>query len=235
MAFFGKIIRFVPETWLVTGANRGIGLEFARQLAARGDSVVATVRDPERAGDLQGLPVRVERLDVSDSQSVAGLSGALDGLAIDALIHNAGIGTAGPGLAGLTREELERNFAVNSIGPVLLTQALLPHLRAGQRKLVAAISSGLASLEGNSGGGWYAYRGAKVALNMFVRTMAAELKREGFTFVLLDPGWVRTEMGGPDAPTSTDESVRAMLKVLDTLSPTDMGSFLNRRGKRVPW
>jgi NAD(P)-dependent dehydrogenase (short-subunit alcohol dehydrogenase family) len=225
----------VAGTWLVTGANRGIGLEFARQLAGHGESVVATARNPNGAAELNRLGVRVECLDVTDEGSVAALARSLEGVALNVLIHSAGIGLAGPGLEGLEKEELERNFAANSIGPVLVTRALLPNLRAGERKLLVALSSGLASLEGNAGGGWYAYRAAKAALNMFFRTMAAELKREGFTCVLLDPGWVRTRMGGAGAPTTPEESVRAMLKVLDTLSPADTGKFLNRRGKSVPW
>ncbi len=220
---------------VVTGASRGIGLEFARQLAERGERVIATARKPEKATALVGLPLRVEPLDVSDAGSVSEFARRLEGTPVDVLIHNAGIGSAGPGIEGLDMEEIERYFSVNSVGPLRITQALLPNLRAGARKLIVGISSGLASLERNNDGGWYGYRAAKAALNMFLRTLAAELRSEGFLCVLLDPGWVRTDMGGPGAPTSPKQSVRAMLKVMDRLSPSENGRFFNSRGKEVSW
>ena len=225
----------MSSTALVTGANRGIGLELARQLSGRGDSVIATARDPESARELSALPVRVERLDVSEQKSVSDLALRLRGSALDLLIHNAGIGSAGPGLEGLEKEDLERYFAVNSIGPVILTHELLPNLRAGRGKKIVGISSGLGSLEGNTSGGWYGYRAAKAALNMFIRTMAAELRPEGFICVLMDPGWVRTDMGGAGAPTTPQESAGRMLKTMDRLSPSDTGRFLTSRGRDEPW
>lgn len=225
----------MSHSYVVTGGNRGIGLEFARQLAERGERVIATARKPEKATALRGLPVRVEPLDVSDPGSVSEFARRLDGAPVDVLIHNAGIGAAGPGIERLDMDEMERYFSVNTIGPLRVTQALLPNLRAGARKLIVGISSGLGSLEGNTGGGWYGYRAAKAALNMFVRTLAQELRREGFICVLLDPGWVKTNMGGPGAPTPPEQSVRGMLKVMDGLSPFESGGFFNSRGRQVPW
>jgi len=225
----------VSHSYVVTGGNRGIGLEFARQLAERGERVIATAREPEKVTALRDLPVRIEPLDVSDPGSVSEFARRLDGAPVDVLIHNAGIGAAGPGIERLDMDEMERYFSVNTIGPLRVTQALLPNLRAGARKLIVGISSGLASLEGNTGGGWYGYRAAKAALNMFVRTLAQELRREGFICVLLDPGWVKTDMGGLGAPTPPEQSVRAMLKVMDRLSPSESGRFFNSRGKEVSW
>ncbi len=225
----------MSHSYVVTGGNRGIGLEFARQLAERGERVIATARKPEKATALRGLPVRVEPLDVSDAGSVSEFARRLGGMPVDVLIHNAGIGAAGPGIERLDMDEMERYFSVNTIGPLRVTQALLPNLRAGARKLIVGISSGLGSLEGNTGGGWYGYRAAKAALNMFVRTLAQELRREGFICVLLDPGWVKTNMGGPGAPTPPEQSVRGMLKVMDGLSPFESGGFFNSRGKEVSW
>jgi len=225
----------VSHSYVVTGGNRGIGLEFARQLAERGERVIATAREPEKVTALRDLPVRVEPLDVSDPGSVSEFARRLDGAPVDVLIHNAGIGAAGPGIERLDMDEMERYFSVNTIGPLRVTQALLPNLRAGARKLIVGISSGLGSLEGNTGGGWYGYRAAKAALNMFVRTLAQELRREGFICVLLDPGWVKTNMGGPGAPTPPEQSVRGMLKVMDGLSAFESGGFFNSRGKEVSW
>jgi NAD(P)-dependent dehydrogenase (short-subunit alcohol dehydrogenase family) len=224
-----------PLTFLVTGANRGIGLAFAKQLSQRGDRVIATARQPEKARELGELSVRVEPLDVSDEESVARLAHRLDGERVDVLVNNAGIGEAGPGIARLKMEDLERAFRVNAIGPLDVTRALLPNLRAGRRRLVVSLSSGLGSVSGNREGGWYAYRAAKAALNQLTRTMAAELRNEGFTFVVMSPGWVRTDMGGAGAPLSADDSVAAMLRVIDRLSPSDTGRFLDQKGRAVEW
>jgi NAD(P)-dependent dehydrogenase (short-subunit alcohol dehydrogenase family) len=225
----------MAQTCLVTGANRGIGLELARQLAARGDTVVGTARDPEAAAELRGIGARVEELDASSGKSVAALARRLKGLPIDRLIHNAAIGVAGPAAAEVDPEEIEAHLRVNAIGPFRLTQALLPNLRAGEGRLVVGISSGLGSIEENTTGGWVAYRASKTALHQLMRTFAAELSAEGLVFVLLSPGWVRTGMGGQDAPLSPEQSVRAMLKVVDRLGPKDSGRFFSERGRRIPW
>ena len=204
-------------TWLVTGANRGLGLEFARQLAGRGDRVIATARRPGDARDLARLDVRVETLDVSDASSITTLARSLDGVPIDVLVLNAAIGGPDGGIATLRMEDVARAFAVNSIGPLAVTQALLPNLRAGRRRCIAGLSSGLGSISRNTDGGWYAYRASKTALNQLVRTLAEELGREDFICVVVCPGWVRTDMGGPEAPITPEESVSALLRVLDGL------------------
>ena len=225
----------MPKTCLVTGANRGIGLEFARQLSARGDEVIGTARDPAKAGELRSLRVSVEALDIASASSVTTFARRLDGRSVDLLVNNAAIGEASVEAARVSVEELERYFRTNAIGPFHVTQSLLPNLRAGKRKLVVSLSSGLGSIEGNREGGWVAYRASKAALHQLHRTLAAELSGEGMIFVLLSPGWVRTRMGGPQAPLTPEESVRAMLKVIDRLSPRDNGKFYDQRGKEVPW
>jgi NAD(P)-dependent dehydrogenase (short-subunit alcohol dehydrogenase family) len=221
-------------TYLITGTNRGIGLEFARQLSERGERVIATARKPEKAKELAKLDLRVEALDVADGESVASLARRLDE-PIDVLIHNAAVGSAGPGIDGILPEDVERAFQVNALGPLRVTQALLPRLRAGQRKTIVAITSGLGSISGNQDGGWSAYRISKAALNQLVRTIAAELSGEKFICVAISPGWVRTDMGGSSAPLSPEESVRSMLRMIDRLQPSDNGRFLDRSGKDVPW
>jgi NAD(P)-dependent dehydrogenase (short-subunit alcohol dehydrogenase family) len=224
-----------PSNYVVTGANRGIGLAFARELSRRGDLVIATARHPAKARDLAALEVRVETLDVADTKSVSAFGRSLAGQPIDVLINNAGIGKAGPGIEQLPLEDLEIQFRVNAIGPVALTQALLPNLRAARRRTVINLSSGLGSISGNKDGGWYAYRASKAALNQLTRTMAAELAGESFICISISPGWVQTDMGGAGATLSPEQSVAAMLKVIDRLRPADTGRFLDHRGKDVPW
>lgn len=219
----------------MTGANRGIGLEFARQLTARGERVIGTARRPESADELADTGVRVESLDISDDGSVAALARSLGRQAIDVLVLSAAVGEAGPAVENLVAADVLRTVNVNSVGAVRMVAALLPNLRAGKRRTIAALSSGLASLERNAEGGWIAYRMGKAALNMLIRSAAAELARDRFTCVVIDPGWVRTAMGGPGAPLTTDASVGAMLTVIDRLRPSDNGRFLDRRGRDVPW
>lgn len=222
-------------TWLVTGANRGIGLAFARTLSRRGEIVVGTARRPDRAGELRETGARVESLDVGDDASVGLLARSLEGEAIDVLVLNAAIGEAGPGVDHLVAADVLRTLNVNAVGAVRLTRALLTNLRAGRTRKIVGLTSGLGSLQRNTDGGWYAYRMAKAALNMFIRTLAEELGREQFTCVVICPGWVKTAMGGADAPLTPEESVAAMLEVIDALTPSDSGRFLDRRGQDVPW
>lgn len=219
----------------MTGANRGIGLEFARQLTARGERVIGTARRPESADELADTGVRVESLDISDDGSVAALARSLGRQAIDVLVLSAAVGEAGPAVENLVAADVLRTVNVNSVGAVRMVAALLPNLRAGKRRTIAALTSGLGSLERNAEGGWIAYRMGKAALNMFIRSAAAELARDRFTCVVIDPGWVRTAMGGPGAPLTADASVGAMLTVIDRLRPSDNGRFLDRRGRDVPW
>ncbi len=191
-------------------------------------------RHPEKARGLAKLS-RLEQLDVADEKSIASLARRIADQPLDVLINNAGIGDAGPRFGHVSIEELEQAFRVNAIGPVAVTQALLPSLRAGQRRTVVNLSSGLASISENESGGWIAYRASKAALNQLTRTMAGELRKEGFICIAICPGWVKTDMGGHGASVSPDDSVAAMLKVVDRLKPSDTGRFLDRRGKQLPW
>jgi NAD(P)-dependent dehydrogenase (short-subunit alcohol dehydrogenase family) len=221
------------RTWLVTGANRGLGLEWTRQLVARGEGVIATAR--ERSAELDRLGARVETLDVADASSVSRLAESLDGLALDVLVNNAGRGGAGATLDKLDWADVAATFEVNAIGPMRMTQALLPNLRAGSRKLVAHVTSRMGSIADNSSGGYYAYRASKAALNMMNKSLSIDLARGGFTCVVLHPGWVQTDMGGAGAPLTPRESVAGMLAVLDGLGPSDTGRFLDHDGQTIPW
>ncbi|MCA9679016.1 MAG: SDR family oxidoreductase [Kofleriaceae bacterium] len=222
-------------SYLVTGATRGIGLELARQLVARGDAVIGTARDPDHADALRATGARVEALTVDDPASVAALGARLAGTAIDVLVNNAGIGGHGGGLPDLTAAELHRYLAINAIGPVLVTQALLPSLRAGRLRRIAHVSSLMGSVADNTSGGAYGYRASKAALNMFNRSLAHELGRDGFVCVVLNPGWVQTDMGGARAPLPVAQSVADLLARIDGLTAADSGRFFHHDGRELPW
>ena len=223
------------RTVLVTGANRGLGLELARQLQAAGATVIGTARSPQEATELAGLGVRVLQLDVTDPASVDALVASLGDTPLDALLNNAGwFGSRGSATA-LDPQVALQEYEVNCLGPLRVTQALLPALRRGQAKLVMNMSSGLGSIANNSRGGSGGYRASKAALNMLTATMAAELRDEGFIFVAMSPGWVQTDMGGPDAALTPEDSVRGILATLAPLGVADTGRFLNHDGSTLPW
>lgn len=227
--------RHPSPTVVITGANRGLGLEFARQFVAAGANVIGTARRPEEAAELKALGARVEELDVADGKSVARFAARLGALPVDILINNAGVGGRALSLEKLDVDELDRYFQVNCLGAMRVTQALLPAMRQGSRKLIVNITSSLGSLQLNDHGGYYGYRESKAALNMFTRSLAGELEPPGFICVVINPGWVRTDMGGPQAPLLPQESVGGMIKVIDGLKPADTGTFLDYRGERQPW
>jgi NAD(P)-dependent dehydrogenase (short-subunit alcohol dehydrogenase family) len=216
-------------TVLITGANRGIGLEFARQYAAEGWAVVATVR--EHSPELDALNVRVERLDMRNLDAVAGFAERLDSL--DLLVANAG--TYGPKSpeSGQEGEEWLETFAVNTVAPYLLAQSVLPLVERSEGKLIA-ISTKMGSIEDNTSGGYIAYRSSKSALNMAWRSLAID-NRGKVTCAVIHPGWVQTRMGGRSAPLSPEDSVSGMRKVIDDLTEADSGGFFSHDGSLIPW
>ncbi len=222
-------------TVLVTGANRGIGLEYARQFADKGYRVIGTARDPAAATELATIAERVEALDVSDAASVAALAKRLEGEPIDILVNNAGIFDRGDtSIDKVDFAKMEQTLAVNTLGPLRMIQALLPNLRQGQRKLVVNMSSQLGSIAGSTGT-WYAYRTSKAALNQITRTLSVELAKEGFVCVVVHPGWVRTDMGGAAATYTPEESVSGLVGLIEKLGPADNGRFFDFQGKTIPW
>jgi NAD(P)-dependent dehydrogenase (short-subunit alcohol dehydrogenase family) len=222
-------------TVLITGANRGLGLEFARQYAAAGWAVIGTARQPDTATELEELDVRVLQLDVTDAASIARMVRDLDGRPIDLLINNAGIFPRVSTLDEVDFSDVARTLEVNTVGPMKVTRALLPHLRAGSGKRIVSITSGLGSIANNTSGRFYGYRESKAALNMFTRSLAVELEDEGFTCVVMSPGWVRTDMGGPNANLAPSESIAGMRKVIAGLTPADTGTYWNYDGEQLPW
>lgn len=229
------------STYLVTGTNRGIGLEFVTQLLARGETVLATCRDIDKAEELVKLKESSEsltllELDVTDAASLANFPKRLEGKAVDVLINNAGIyGPRGASFGKVDGEEWAKVFEVNSIAPILLTQLLMENLRKGRDKKLVYISSKMGSIGDNSGGGQYIYRSSKNALNAAVKSLSIDLADAGFAATVVHPGWVQTDMGGPNALIDTQTSVSGMLQVIDKLTLATAGEFYNYDGETIPW
>jgi NAD(P)-dependent dehydrogenase (short-subunit alcohol dehydrogenase family) len=223
------------KTVLITGANRGLGLEFARQYAEAGWKVIGTARRPDAATELKALGVRVKQLDVTVQESVDRLAADLGTTPIDLLINNAGIFPMAANLADIDFDNIARTLAVNTIGPMRVTRAVLPNLRRGEGKQIVNITSNLGSIADNTSGQFYGYRESKAALNMFTRSLAAELREDGFTCIVMNPGWVQTDMGGASAPLKAPESISGMRVVIDHLTTADSGTFWTYEGKQMPW
>lgn len=222
-------------TVLITGANRGLGLEFARQYAADGAKVIACCRNPAAADKLADLGVRVEQLDVTDAESVARLCVALDGAPIDILIANAGF--YGPEAQDADLADFDgflETFRINSLGPLMVAQALKLNLISGRDKKLAVITSKMGSIS-DSSGGFLAYRSSKAALNMIAHGLALAWKKNDIKVAILHPGWVKTDMGGPGAPQSVSESVSALRERIAELWPGSSGHFLDYQGKEIGW
>jgi|SRR5215217_4168143 len=225
---------------VITGANRGIGLELTRQSLTRGDTVHAGVREPAQARELTALAetsggrLRVQALEVTRDESVRAFAAALTG-PVDLLINNAGRRTRTDDLEDLSLEDALQMLQVNALGALRVTRALLPRLREARGAKIASLSSGLGSLSDNTSGGGYGYRMSKAALNMATRSLAADLRGEGLLAVAISPGWVQTDMGGASAPTQVSESATGLLAVLDRLTLGDSGGFFDFKGQRIDW
>ncbi|RKH57733.1 SDR family oxidoreductase [Corallococcus llansteffanensis] len=225
---------------VITGANRGIGLELTRQSLARGNTVHAGARDAAQARELTGLAgasggrLHVHALDVASDESVRAFAAALTG-PVDLLINNAGLRTRRDDIEGVSLEDALQMLQVNALGTLRVTRALLPRLRETRGAKIASLSSGLGSIADNTSGGSYGYRMSKAALNMAMRSLAQDLRGEGLIAVAISPGWVQTDMGGSSAPTQVSESAAGLLAVLDRLTLPDSGSFFDFRGERIAW
>jgi NAD(P)-dependent dehydrogenase (short-subunit alcohol dehydrogenase family) len=230
----------MAEHWLISGASRGIGRELALKIAARGDRVTATVRNEESrlrlAEETREHRDRVEILvlDMRDESAIKAAAHRLKG-PIDVVVANAGV--VGPKRQSALDTDFDGvldTFSVNALGPLRLAQAFLPLLRGAANPRIIFISSFLGSLA-NAGADQIAYRASKTALNMIMRALANELKPQGVTVVSLHPGWLRTDMGGANAPLSVEQGVAGLITTIDALSPSDTGRFLDYRKKEVAW
>jgi NAD(P)-dependent dehydrogenase (short-subunit alcohol dehydrogenase family) len=223
----------------ISGANRGLGLEFAHQYASDGWQVIAACREPHRADALQKIAnVTIVPLDVADTASIAALGANRDFGKLDLVINNAGIfggslSDESQTLDAMDGAEWLKIFQVNTIGPFELTRALLPRLNPGAK--IGIISSQLASIAGNASGGIYGYRSAKAAVNMVGRSLAVDLKAQGFIVLLLDPGWVQTDMGGASAPLQPSQSIAGLRRAIDGAEPEASGRFLTWDGREASW
>lgn len=228
---------------LITGANRGLGLEFATQLLARGAHVVATCRDPARANALNHLAgehpgrLHVLPLDVSQPSTIDELvretALVFDGL--DILVNNAGVLVPGERFGSLDAHTLEQTFRVNTVGPLLVTQAFAGLLRRGTTPKVANVSSQLGSIGHCDGFGTPSYSISKAALNMGMVQLAHALEPDGIPVLLLHPGWARTDMGGPNAQVDPAAAVAGMLREIDALTLKTSGRFRDWQGRDLPW
>jgi len=223
-------------TVFITGANRGIGLEFARQYAAEGWRVIATARDPAGAGELESVEadVTVRPLDLDADFFEIEWNGVVGSEPIDVFINNAG--QMGPQRIDTIDDAAEwvNLFAVNSVAPVVLAKAALPLVAAARGKLIA-ITSKMGSIADNGSGGYIAYRSSKAALNAAWRSLAIDVKPQGVTAAVLHPGWVQTRMGGSQAPLTPEQSVSGMRRVIAGLTPEQSGGFYNYDGSTIPW
>jgi NAD(P)-dependent dehydrogenase (short-subunit alcohol dehydrogenase family) len=238
-------------TVLITGAGRGLGLELTRQYLADGWKVIACVRVPERAKELQSLGaaaagrLTTEALDVTDHAAIDRLAVRMQGQTIDVLLNSAGTmgsgnfakeGVAFGRFGASNFPDWESVFRINMIGPMKMAEAFVQHVAKSEQKKIVSLTSILGSISGNTLGGFYAYRASKAGLNAIMRSMSLDLARQHKIIAIpLHPGWVRTDMGGPRADIDAVTSVSGMRQVIDGLTPDKAGRFWMYNGTELPW
>jgi NAD(P)-dependent dehydrogenase (short-subunit alcohol dehydrogenase family) len=236
-----------PMRYVISGASRGIGLEFVRQLLTRGDTVEAGARAPSEARQLTSLAresggrLRIHPLDVSNTHSVRSFAAVVGEAPVDVLINNAGIVGKWDPLPETDFDDVASTMEVNALGPMRMSAALLPAVLKSNTRKIVHLTTRLSSMAENTHvgyygapGGCYAYRMSKAALNALMRTMAVDFREQGLITALLAPGWVQTEMGGKAAPLTVEESVQGMLRVIDGLTLASTGRFFEYQGKECP-
>jgi len=224
-------------TVFITGANRGIGLEFTRQYGAAGYTVIATCRNPIGVGELATISgdIQVHGLEVTDRAQLARLADSLSEIPFDILINNAGVyGPRDYDPAEVDLNEWHRALEINAMSPLLVSTAFVQNVAAAQGK-IATITSKMGSMADNTSGGSYIYRSSKAALNAVMKSLANDLQSKSIPVCVLHPGWVQTDMGGESALISTETSVSGMRQVIDDLSMSTTGLFYNYDGMEIPW
>ena len=228
----------MTSTILITGANRGLGLQFAKQYADDGWRVHATCRDPDAAEALNAAAsdrLTVHRLDIRDGAQVAALARALADEPIDVLLNNAGV-IGDRGAFGATDYAVwHETLSTNTLAPMRMAEAFADHVAASARKQMVFVSSRMGSIGDNGSGGDYVYRSSKAALNAVVKSLSIDLAARGVTAVAFHPGWVSTDMGGASATIAPADSVGGMRAVIERLTPADNGRFLDYDGSEIPW
>ena len=226
---------------LITGTNRGIGLEFVKHYLKNNEKVIATCRNRNSAKDLLEIKnttsnLSLLELDVSKPNSIDEFTSKIADQPIDTLINNAGIfGPRNIEFVNFDSKEWLDVFNINTIAPLIITQKILKNLRLGKDKKLVFISSKVGSIEDNTEGGMYIYRTSKTALNQVIKSLSIDLKEENFIVVALHPGWVQTDMGGPNALIDTKTSVKGMTEAIDNLTSKNSGKFYNYDGSAIPW
>ena len=226
---------------LVTGANRGLGLGFVKNYLGKNVNVVSTTRDIKNSRELLALKERFPKnmeifeLDLLKESAGYTLANFLGDRPIDILINNAGIGSTNQHFQAVSPKPWLEVLKVNLIAPLMVTQSIIDNVKKSVDKKIYFLSSQLGSIGDNTSGGMYIYRSSKTGLNQVVKSLSVDLKPLGITVVSLHPGWVKTDMGGPNAPVSIDESIKGMMQVIDTTDIRDTGRFLNYDGKELPW
>ena len=231
------------KTVLITGANRGIGLEFSRQYAEDGWQVLACCRHPDTADALNKLAaqypalIKIYPLDVADHAQIERLAQTLSNEAIDLLINNAGINPVSDasGFGHTNYTEWMTAFNINTMAPLKMAEAFAQQITRSKQKTIVTLTSLMASIADNSSGGNYLYRSSKAAANMVVKSLAIDLRQQEITAVAFHPGWVKTDMGGPNAMISASQSVTGMRQVISSLTPADSGKFFDYEGNVLPW
>ncbi len=224
-------------TVLITGANRGLGLEFARQYLADGWKVIATCRNPVAAETLMGFEgdLSVHALAVDDDASIRLLADDLSGQAIDVLINNAGVMGAKKPIGELESTHWMDVLRTNVVAPLMVSQALVENVAMSDMKKIFTVSSKMGSMADNGSGGSYVYRSSKAGVNAAMRSLAIDLAPRGIVAAVLHPGWVRTDMGGPNGLIDAPESVSGMRAVIASLDTDMAGQFWNYDGASIPW
>jgi len=229
------------NTLLVTGSNRGIGLEIVRQYAQLGWRIHACCRQPDNAQELQSLAknnsaIQIHPLDISDETQIAALADELKDSSIDLLFNNAGIyGQQNASFGNTDSQQWLDCFYINCIAQLKMCEAFVEQVARSQHKTIASMSSKMGSMADNGSGGSYVYRSSKAALNAAMKSVSIDLKPRGIKVAILHPGWVLTDMGGPHAEISTAESVQQMRNTLEKLTLDTSGSFFEIDGSIIPW
>jgi NAD(P)-dependent dehydrogenase (short-subunit alcohol dehydrogenase family) len=229
-------------TVLITGANRGLGLEFCRQYAEKGWDVIACCRNPVQAGELNELSqryafIQIEALDVAQFDEIDNLSTKLSDSCIDVLINNAGIygDQSNHRFGQLDYQAWLNNLIVNAQAPIKMAEAFLPQIKLGSKKLIVNISSLMGSVSDNDSGGSILYRSSKAALNASMKSLSIDLRSQGVGVLIFHPGWVKTDMGGANALIDAKTSVGGMCAVIDNFTLVQSGAFIKYDGKPMPW
>ena len=225
-------------TVLITGANRGLGLEFVRQYTTDNWRVIATCRDPKSAKDLNQIKgnIKILPLDVTDFMAIKQTSKLLQSENIDILLNNAGIFDSHKNGFGKTNfDAWTEMLRINTLAPLKIVESFMAQIISSDKRIIVSISSLLGSVSANDSGGQYAYRSSKTALNSINKSLSVDLAEKGIISIVISPGWVRTDMGGPDAAIDTVDSVAGIRGVIDSLKPEDSGKFFNFDGSIINW